>query len=172
MCSTPFGITDYIGLRLPWRSAGGSLGAQRLSASRIISVLRRHASGSGSRCAQRLSASRIISEESALSHSSYAWLMCSTPFGITDYIGSPRSPRTTSAAACAQRLSASRIISATRRGRGTRCPISVLNAFRHHGLYRIRAVVVGRLERGMCSTPFGITDYIGPVHRDPASAPS
>ena len=38
---------------------------------------------------------------------------------------------------------------------------TVLNAFRHHGVYRtlwgIRADTIAR----MCSTPFGITEYIG-----------
>ena len=62
----------------------------------------------------------------------------------------------------------------------------MLNAFRHHGLYRatwmkamatacmrcstpfgitdyigLRAVSLGRVGPVLCSTPFGITDYIG-----------
>ena len=39
-------------------------------------------------------------------------------------------------------------------------PIQVLNAFRHHGLYRLNPNVWTPLYR-KCSTPFGITDYIG-----------
>ena len=39
---------------------------------------------------------------------------------------------------------------------------TVLNAFRHHGLYREAAVQGAGLSEETCSTPFGITDYIGP----------
>ena len=62
----------------------------------------------------------------------------------------------------AQRLSASRIISGELDPGQRAVRIEpVLNAFRHHGLYRER---VGRdtADRDtVCSTPFGITDYIG-----------
>ena len=137
-CSTPFGITDHIGCTLMpagWRRAPG---AQRLSASRIISdrtpaggrwsarsvlnAFRHHGSyrrgsttttrTSSSSSAQRLSASRIISVDAKMQR-----------YEVMEG---------------AQRLSASRIISgaapAARRG----CYRDVLNAFRHHGSYRAR----------------------------------
>ena len=82
--------------------------------------------------AQRLSASRIISATTVVVTLT---LECSTPFGITDYIG--------------------------RRSASARPTLRVLNAFRHHGLYRrMRAWATARLT-SRCSTPFGITDYIG-----------
>ena len=134
-CSTPFGITDYIGV------GHGDPGAHP------------------------------------------PW--CSTPFGITDYIGtiacSPGRLRVG-----AQRLSASRIISGAGNLRILRYFYNVLNAFRHHGLYRMstslypsfrvtvgaqrlsasRIISAARTALGLddpdkCSTPFGITDYIG-----------
>ena len=142
MCSTPFGITDYIG----WCRNDPPI---------------------------------------------FPTLKCSTPFGITDYIGSagagqrptPRSSAQRLSAsriisapavvpdrrlrpACAQRLSASRIISGPTDGRGT-APTRgamVLNAFRHHGLYRATGGTCMVGDRHQCSTPFGITDYIG-FHR-------
>ena len=64
MCSTPFGITDYIGSSAP---RGASI-RQQLSA-------------------QRLSASRIISVRKFWITKPAFPLRCSTPFGITDYIG-------------------------------------------------------------------------------------
>ena len=86
-CSTPFGITDYIGIG--WNTS----------------------TPPASRCAQRLSASRIISVAAGTTVK-HLPAMCSTPFGITDYIG----------LRCRSALSAGR---------------HVLNAFRHHGLYRL-----------------------------------
>ena len=67
---------------------------------------------------------------------------CSTPFGITDYIGRRRGRRSTAIATSAQRLSASRIISGQPEGLEGLHHIMVLNAFRHHGLYRDRPRVV------------------------------
>ena len=87
-CSTPFGITDYFGPRCRWQTVCALPGAQRLSASRIISGLT--AVPSRSRRAR-----------------------CSTPFGITDYFGRA-TPRV--------------VVHA----------VAVLNAFRHHGLFRLR----------------------------------
>ena len=132
MCSTPFGITDYIGCH-PALDVRRAPGAQRLSASRIISA-----------AVLRDLPSRALT--------------CSTPFGITDYIGPWR-------LCCPWR--ALRVLNAFRhhglyRSTATRMVRSpnVLNAFRHHGLYRWEAVT-GRYARLRCSTPFGITDYIG-----------
>ena len=236
LCSTPFGITDYIGAAHAAEEAGRVTCAQRLSASRIISAPA-PPSRTSTRGAQRLSASRIISvseypatgEALALlecstpfgitdyigpapgrhrrqvadvlnafrHHGLYRlreqhgriWLgsiRCSTPFGITDYIGLPGAPRAARWGTCAQRLSASRIISvrqrirrrwwirgaqrlsasriisagAPRRRPSRRSP-GVLNAFRHHGLYRTPKVAMIASQSGVCSTPFGITDYIG-----------
>ena len=65
---------------------------------------------------------------------------------------------------CAQRLSASRIISVGGRDGPLRAS-EVLNAFRHHGLYRPTADVAQEVLRVSCSTPFGITDYIGRSER-------
>ena len=206
-CSTPFGITDYIGRRPTWRRRCCGCRAQRLSASRIISVVLpldvcrrqpcstpfgitdyigrrwcRSGRGAWSPGAQRLSASRIISAVRGLP--GLAYFGCSTPFGITDYIGVAVAEAAPSVVDCAQRLSASRIISApSAADRSTPRP-RVLNAFRHHGLYRLpvravaprsgssaqrlsasRIISVGDRSAGagarQCSTPFGITDYIG-----------
>ena len=63
---------------------------------------------------------------------------CSTPFGITDYIG-------------------------THGYQGEPDYVLVLNAFRHHGLYRSHSDDARYLQLFWCSTPFGITDYIGPT---------
>ena len=61
---------------------------------------------------------------------------CSTPFGITEYIG---------------------------RGQAAvrQTEMSVLNAFRHHGVYRAETAAVLDRAPVLCSTPFGITEYIG-----------
>ena len=67
--------------------------------------------------------------------------LCSTPFGITDYIGR-RLAEEGPDRGSAQRLSASRIISGRRRLAACRARALVLNAFRHHGLYRDRPRVV------------------------------
>ena len=109
LCSTPLGITEYIGRpvrrsRKPW-----PLGAQRLSASRSISATtaQQIVNLLG---AQRLSASRSISDpaDGKLRGEKFR---CSTPLGITEYIG---------------RWCRSRTAAAHR----------VLNASRHHGVYR------------------------------------
>ena len=169
-CSTPFGITDYFGSATVMPSSSRFC-AQRLSASRIISAgcgngrvdrsevvlnaFRHHGlfrTGSGisstnkSTGAQRLSASRIISDrERNLVHEQIN--RCSTPFGITDYFGRSRRPPTRRQVISAQRLSASRIISAGgRRGCRGRAAV-VLNAFRHHGLFRQRPRHAGLAER-------------------------
>ena len=61
MCSTPFGITDYFGPLDGDGLSAAAICAQRLSASRIISVAADKVEFTVDRCAQRLSASRIIS---------------------------------------------------------------------------------------------------------------
>ena len=134
--------------------------------------------------AQRLSASRIISAWISVLASDFAPL-CSTPFGITDYIGGG-----CGAAARRQSFWCSTPFGITDyigQSGGRRFGyVSVLNAFRHHGLYRwrrcrprtctrrsaqrlsaSRIISEGRwtweeAALHMCSTPFGITDYIGP----------
>ena len=108
VCSTPFGITDYYAQNVR-RSTGPTMdSAQRLSASRIITLsltddlylgckcsnaFRHHgllraaahtASSLSVSGAQRLSASRIITPFSGSTITGpVVW--CSTPFGITDY---------------------------------------------------------------------------------------
>ena len=109
-CSTPFGITEYIGWRFHRGRPDSAISAQRLSASRNISAF--------------IQTLKVVSR-----------YVCSTPFGITEYIG-PHNP----------------VISRTLR--------IVLNAFRHHGIYRFFGLP-GQVAAEMCSTPFGITEYIG-----------
>ena len=135
LCSTPFGITDYIG-RLAARRLGA--GADVLNAFRHHGLYRRHPVADrrrqGEMRAQRLSASRIISVPVCGYHGPI--VLCSTPFGITDYIGPITSSASAPSLTCAQRLSASRIISDQRPVDRVVASVRVLNAFRHHGLYR------------------------------------
>ena len=186
-CSTPFGITDYI----------------RTDVTEGTATVKR--------CSTPFGITDYIGSETAASERER--VKCSTPFGITDYIGwqpvdpaarrrtcaqrlsasriisaTPPQPPST-AWSSAQRLSASRIISAGRHRVHVGCPgPPVLNAFRHHGLYResvtaqapfdTRRPCAQRLSASRiiseerlsgtsarifreCSTPFGITDYIG-----------
>ena len=183
VCSTPFGITDYIGFGFG-RMSPAKIGAQRLSASRIISVGHTRSICTSITCV--LNAFRH--------HGLYRWLpvatmdtppdVCSTPFGITDYIGFGFG-RMSPAKIGAQRLSASRIISVGHTRSICTSITCVLNAFRHHGLYRHASSAISDTRRrgaqrlsasriisapfvlggsslgDMCSTPFGITDYIG-----------
>ena len=109
-CSTPFGITDYFGVSRLQVVVPRPLSAQRLSASRIIS-----GTPSARRCAGSVGAQRLS--------------------GITDYFGS-RLPPTRRKVIGAQRLSASRIISVQLPVSPVVHPVMVLNAFRHHGLFR------------------------------------
>ena len=136
LCSTPFGITDYIGAK---KQEGMAIRMNGCSTPFGINGLYR-ASGRGGRsvsyCAQRLSASRIIS-------------------------GRASSAAISAVSSGAQRLSASRIISGRSPHQQGDSRLEVLNAFRHHGLYRVRRLRVLDIERELCSTPFGITDYIG-----------
>ena len=191
-CSTPFGITDYIGTSISsayrrGRSAqrlsasriisGGGRGgdpgrgrgvlnafrhhglyraacmptgpgsrssAQRLSASRIISGSWASATATGRRCAQRLSASRIISGRFDVVEL-MAKPACAQRLSASRIIsGHDERSSQSSRMLCAQRLSASRIISGARRSpRGPLTPC-VLNAFRHHGLYRAGRAGDGR----------------------------
>ena len=87
---------------------------------------------------------------------------CSTPFGITDYIG---------AAAPTQAPAGDPVVLNAFRHHGLYRrqhlqpiaidPDAVLNAFRHHGLYRVQVYASWVRMVDECSTPFGITDYIG-----------
>ena len=173
VCSTPFGITDYI---------GGNYGTSGVQLLRVLNAFRHHGLyrdvGAGffaahdGISAQRLSASRIISGRSS-SHRSIE-VRCSTPFGITDYIGlsrrssghkKPRAQRLSASRiisgispwsisqrlACAQRLSASRIISGSYRHTQQQGKRDVLNAFRHHGLYRVGCCRLARFGRFFCA---------------------
>ena len=87
--------------------------------------------------------------------------MCSTPFGITEYIGYTRLHH---AGASSPVLNAFRhhgiYRSEVERGQ-QRGQEQVLNAFRHHGIYRKRLEVGDGRREVKCSTPFGITEYIG-----------
>ena len=157
LCSTPFGITDYIGHHaVP--DAGprddvlnafrhhGLYRADRRARhphGHVLNAFRHHGlyraraepRTAAWSSAQRLSASRIISDGGH--RMGVAMAGCSTPFGITDYIGlSTAAVARSTVMICAQRLSASRIIS------DRHPPVE------HNGSV-------------MCSTPFGITDYIG-----------
>ena len=161
LCSTPFGITDYIGrmARYTCLFENPVQSAQRLSASRIISddiLVLDEATWSG---AQRLSASRIISGPAPMS----GWSKTPMVLNAFRHHGLYR-PSWIRAPSCfrlgAQRLSASRIISGSV-VRVVHEHRKVLNAFRHHGLYRQRGLTVSFQRVGRCSTPFGITDYIG-----------
>ena len=212
-CSTPFGITDYIGRALQAESLRALVVAQRLSASLIISAVdmpqqrrrpslmvlnafRHHGlyrpnqnwSSIDITGAQRLSASRIISAAVAAPVLPRR-LMCSTPFGITDYIGTLHPAVTTeNDAMCSTPFGITDYIG---RARGDHAGHwLVLNAFRHHGLYRSSidprrprlphrraqrlsaSRIISEIDdkanisgNAMCSTPFGITDYIGSRHR-------
>ena len=138
LCSTPFGITDYIGgppgQRCRWRArvlnafrhhglyrtpclrggAAEAAGAQRLSASRIISVgfVPDARPPSATSCAQRLSASRIISARPPYPPGAPVSL-CAQRLSASRIISAPARGRAASSThSCAQRLSASRIISA------------------------------------------------------------
>ena len=158
MCSTPFGITDYIGpgtrsrgqisdvfnafrhhgLYRPhpsMRLCGLSVSVQRLSASRIISAGCRSCSRRSTAAGvQRLSASRIISVGVA---GAVPALRARRVFNAFRHHGLYRCRRRPRRAAWSgvQRLSASRIISA--QPVAARAILAaVFNAFRHHGLYR------------------------------------
>ena len=183
-CSTPFGITEYIGTiacdlamryikvlnafrhhgvyraRVPPTWSHLPKGAQRLSASRSISARRSPALGPSKCSAQRLSASRSISGRRAIMagmerlrvlnafrhHGVYrapARYCCARRPGCAQRLSASRSisgapsPRPYSRAKFgAQRLSASRSISAHAPRDHGPYRRSVLNAFRHHGVYR------------------------------------
>ena len=114
MCSTPFGITEYI----RWRPAcTGRALPPVLNALRHHGIYQRRAASpiSATRCcAQRPSASRNISEDGAVRLPREPVRVCSTPFGITEYI--------------------SHVLQV-----GARRELHVLNALRHHGIYQMTA---------------------------------
>ena len=163
--------------------SANKLSVQRLSASRSISGSGLWTGLRSSTRVQRLSASRSISGgtmDDIRSHAS----ACSTPFGITEYIGC-RALWTATPRCSVQRLSASRSISVGRLRKPIPRHLPVFNAFRHHGVYRAAALCGRRYHvvvfnafrhhgvyrslhdtsllnpRVECSTPFGITEYIG-----------
>ncbi len=136
VCSTPFGITDKI-TRGAADNSNENFSAQRLSASQTRSQRHSLLNFIPFIRAQRLSASQTRSR----------LLVPAPPHAI----------------ASAQRLSASQTRSlqdfASRAARRW-----VLNAFRHHRQDHISRPGM-RLRRGMCSTPFGITDKITSLER-------
>ena len=133
LCSTPFGITDYIGIALRRSTAGLRV---------VLNAFRHHGLYRylGLLCLGRP-------------------CLCSTPFGITDYIGRRRrhARRAQPGVLNAFRHHGLYRISSAR---PWTLPTTVLNAFRHHGLYRVGDRVESPAAK-VCSTPFGITDYIG-----------
>ena len=81
-CSTPFGIGDGFARRSKSRPVASS-GAQRLSASEMVSPAWSRARSTMKSGAQRLSASEMVSQNELSDYPSDAQL-CSTPFGIGD----------------------------------------------------------------------------------------
>ena len=136
MCSTPFGITDYIGSRYEDRS---------ISIPRVLNAFRHHGLY---RSAPRSCSMCILS---------YRVLNAFRHHGLyRPQLGRARPPL-------------DRVLNAFRHHGLYRSPpkvtrgsrrVDVLNAFRHHGLYRVPPAVIVVAD-GRCSTPFGITDYIG-----------
>jgi len=155
-CSTPFGITEFRGIRIlavglvahevlnAFRHHGVSRSAfahHHPRRSRVLNAFRHHGvsrEGSGQLgltglSAQRLSASRSFAAAGEILR---AWAdECSTPFGITEFRGSLPRPRKRKGRLRAQRLSASRSFAACQSG--------------HY------------FVRSECSTPFGITEFRG-----------
>ena len=126
-CSTPFGITDYFGLQ---RLLLGLEILLVLNAFRHHGLFRSPTTLAESlrTCAQRLSASRIISVPEHGQHL-LSLLGCSTPFGITDYFGRSAGRTPPTGWSGAQRLSASRIISVAGLGPGECALISCSTPF-------------------------------------------
>ena len=122
----------------------------------------------GHRCAQRLSASRAISVVSAVLVDLDPEA-CSTPFGITVYLGCRLGEPLDCTVSGAQRLSASRSISGDVGHGWAKYPIECSTPF------GITVYLGGRIvRRGVCrisyiecSTPFGITVYLGLGARAP-----
>ena len=97
--------------------------------------------------------------------------LCSTPFGITEYISPAEAapPR------------ASRPVLNAFRHHGVYQPTDalarprrnvVLNAFRHHGVYQLGCTNPAPHGFFLCSTPFGITEYISATRAATRSAPA
>ena len=185
-CSTPFGITDYIGYDPAGYEAQSWVVLNAFRHHGLYRSAHRPPDPAPPEGAQRLSASRIISgvvtvpslrERRVLNAFRHHGLyrppaacmeavvppVCSTPFGITDYIGFPGSAISSRGSRCSTPFGITDYIGRGRpRAAGARVFRRVLNAFRHHGLYRHPAALGGvRHGLGRCSTPFGITDYIG-----------
>ncbi len=126
-CSTPFGIKGSF-TPIPNTNAAARQRAQRLSASKVLSLSSARKQRFWRRGAQRLSASKVLSLASA----------CTVfPSPI-----------------CAQRLSASKVLSPTQGLAAGRTP-RVLNAFRHQRFFH-SSVSGSIVLSSLCSTPFGI----------------
>ena len=113
--------------------------------------------------AQRLSASQRFAER-ASSSLPQGLSVCSTPFGITEVRGSPRStahePRR-----CAQRLSASQRFAARLPAANSAALIRCSTPF---GITEVRGLRIRTTDAcsARCSTPFGITEVRGGIeHR-------
>ena len=134
-CSTPFGITEYIGCHSESVALSAAISAQRLSASRSISVGKRAGIDEDKlrECSTPFGITEYIGRQVALQGGHL--LMCSTPFGITEYIGVGSRDE---GAVRGRVLNAFRHHGVYReRGRdGRPADREVLNAFRHHGVYR------------------------------------
>ena len=135
--------------------------AQRLSASQITtgsSIMSAYWPASSG--AQRLSASQITTVTDLTGDAVIA-LLCSTPFGITDYNGFCPGRGPGFFLRGAQRLSASQITTATERAIiASLClcstPFGITDYNGQHS-----PVPSFRTSLRTCSTPFGITDYNG-----------
>ena len=135
--------------------------AQRLSASRIISARQVAALVTVHGCSTPFGITDYIGDGGGTAADVFVAGECSTPFGITDYIGQHH---------VGLPDGRSDVLNAFRHHGLYRPPLrrmddilsaEVLNAFRHHGLYR-RGAWRALDVMDECSTPFGITDYIGP----------
>src|SRR6201999_3652355 len=105
-------------------------GAQRLSASKVLSPICCSRSKCKAACAQRLSASKVLSP-TLVGDDMGLGKTCSTPFGIKSTFTRQTSRLAFSLWRCAQRLSASKVLSRLFQPGRTRRIEFVLNAFRH-----------------------------------------
>ena len=133
-CSTPFGITDYIGRSYQEYMHIYHMCAQRLSASRIISACELGDLGHPQkRCSTPFGITDYIGPD--LDRRRARMGGCSTPFGITDYIGAATVGVAVPVRMCSTPFGITDYIGREQIER-LRRHAGVLNAFRHHGLYR------------------------------------
>ena len=110
LCSTPLGITEYIGFADPVEAPHVRVCSTPLGITEYIGG-RQPAWSNGHflMCSTPLGITEYIGRQTRFQR--LAGFLCSTPLGITEYIGSPTTSRTAPTT-------------------------SVLNASRHHGVYR------------------------------------